>query len=231
MVNLLSVTSNSLSRYLLPLGAIATLSTFISVAPSVKAQEASLEVDGATIEDLSDPSALPDADNSGSEPSNSSEEDLRPLSQTGSLLSVQGGERLMSEASQAVSNQNYSLAIEKLREARQVFNQMSNFYQQLATSFAGIDNRIADSQRQLALDTAQMRDQATYQLALVHRAQGQPDLAVPLLVQIIQSQQPTRELGQQAYRQLFELGFVDAPYPRNSDAETTSSAPASSLEN
>ena len=130
----------------------------------------------------------------------------------------------MSEAGDAVAQQDYDLAVEKLQEARQVYNQLSNFYQQLAGSFSGIDNRIADSQRELALDTAQMRDQATYQLALVHRAQNQPDLAVPLLVQIIQSQQPTRELGQRAYRQLFELGFVNAPYPRGQqDDEATSS--------
>ncbi|NES66576.1 MAG: hypothetical protein F6K24_15610, partial [Okeania sp. SIO2D1] len=82
--------------------------------------------------------------------------------------------------------------------------------------FSGIDNRLADDQRTKALDTAQMRDQATYQLALVHRAQNQPELAVPLLVQIISSQQPTRDLGKKAYQQLLELGFVDIPYPRSS---------------
>ncbi len=120
----------------------------------------------------------------------------------------------MSEASSAVSSQNYTLAANKLQEARQVFNQISNFYQELASSFSGIDNRLADSQRKKALDTAQMRDDATYQLALVHRAQNRPELAVPLLVQIIRSQNPTRDLGKKAYQQLFELGFVDAPFPR-----------------
>jgi len=144
---------------------------------------------------------------------------VRPLSQEGGLLSITGGQRLMSEASTAVSAQNYPLATKKLQEARQVFNQISNFYQELASSFSGIDVRVADSQRRKALETAQMRDQATYQLALVHRAQNQPELAVPLLVQIIRSQQPTRELGQKAYQQLFELGFVDTPYPRTSASE------------
>lgn len=154
-------------------------------------------------------------------------DDLRPLAQDSSILSMAGGRRLMSEASDAIAVGNYSLAAQKLQEARQLFNQLSNFYQELAASFSGIDNRIADSQRQQALETAQMRDQATYQLALVHRAQNQPELAVPLLIQIIRSQQPTRELGQQAYRQLFELGFVDSPYPRNQDEEPTSAAPSS----
>ncbi len=143
---------------------------------------------------------------------------LSPDTQNNSVLSVQGGQRLMSEASSAVSAQNYTLATKKLQDARQVFNQVSNFYQELATSFSGIDNRLADSQRKKALDTAQMRDDATYQLALVHRAQNQPELAVPLLVQIIRSQNPTRDLGKKAYQQLFELGFVDAPFPTNGGA-------------
>ncbi len=141
---------------------------------------------------------------------------LRPTGTGNSLLSVEGGKRLMNEASSAVSSQNFSVAAKKLQEARVVFNQLSNFYQQLNSSFSGIDNRIADSQRKMALETAQMRDEATYQLALVHRAEGKTELAVPLLIQIIGSQNPTRELGKKAYQQLFELGFVDSPFPRSS---------------
>ena len=140
---------------------------------------------------------------------------LQPTGQTTSVLSLEGGKRLMSEASNAVASQNYSLATDKLKEARIVFNQLSNFYQQLNSSFAGIDNRLADSQRKKALSTAQMRDEATYQLALVHRAQNKPELAVPLLVQIIKSQNPTRDLGKKAYQQLFELGFVDSPFRKD----------------
>ncbi|MCL2935511.1 MAG: hypothetical protein MGU50_02435 [Trichodesmium sp. MAG_R02] len=143
-------------------------------------------------------------------------ENARPLDPQNSLLSLQGGQRLMKEADNAITSENYDLANQKLQEARQIFNQLSNFHSQLAASFSGIDNRLADSQRTKALETAQMRDQATYQLALVHRAQNQPELAVPLLVQIISSQQPTRDLGKKAYQQLLELGFVDIPYPRTS---------------
>ncbi|MEA5595984.1 hypothetical protein [Rivularia sp. UHCC 0363] len=146
---------------------------------------------------------------------------LSPTGQTSSVLSLDGGKRLMSEAGNAVSSQNYSLAENKLKEARLVFNQLSNFYQQLNSSFAGIDNRVADSQRQKALSAAQMRDEATYQLALVNRAQNKPELAVPLLVQIIKSQNPSRELGRKAYQQLLELGFVDSPYPKSGSNATS----------
>lgn len=147
---------------------------------------------------------------------------LQPTGQTASVLSLEGGKRLMSEASNAVASQNYSLAADKLKEARLVFNQLSNFYQQLNSSFAGIDNRLADSQRKKALSTAQMRDEATYQLALVHRAQNKPELAVPLLVQIIKSQNPTRDLGKKAYQQLFELGFVDSPFRKDTGRSSSS---------
>lgn len=147
--------------------------------------------------------------------------DLRPLKGSG-LLSMAGGEQLIIEANAAVNAENYDLAVEKLRSARQVFNQLSNFYQQLAGSFTGIDNRIADRQRRQAVESAQKRDETTYQLALVHRAQNQPELAVPLLIQIIRSQNPTRDLGKKAYQQLFELGFVDESYPRSSSNQSSS---------
>lgn len=148
---------------------------------------------------------------------------LRPLTQDSSLLSVQGGQRLMTEASSAISDQNYALATQKLQESRQIFNQLSNFYQQLGSSFAGIDIRLAESHRTKAVETAQMRDEATYRLALVHRAQNKPELAVPLLIQIIRSQQPTRDLGKKAYQQLLELGFVDSPFPRPASSQPSSS--------
>ena len=156
-----------------------------------------------------DPSATPD-------PSAPNAPNIvRPTNPETGILSMAAGQRLIQEANSAVTAQNYALATKKFQEARQVFNQLSNFYQELAGVFAGIESRVAASNRQQALETAQLRDDATYQLALVHRARNQPELAVPLLIQIVRSQQPTRDLGKKAYQQLFELGFVDSPFPRN----------------
>lgn len=144
------------------------------------------------------PEETPESDNTRSQPD--------------SFLSLQGGKQLMSEASEAINNQEYQVAADKLQKARQVFNQLSNFYLQLFNNFSGIDNRVAQSQRDKALETGQMRDEATYQLALVHRAQEQAELSVPLLVQVVNSQNPTSELGKKAYQQLYEIGFVDEPF-------------------
>ncbi len=143
-------------------------------------------------------------------------EPTKPNSLENSVFSISGGQRLMSESMTAIGQQNYDQAVTKLQDARQVFNQLSNFYQELTTSFSGIDNRISDSHRRKALQSAQLRDEATYQLAVVYRAKNQPELAVPLLIQLIRSQAPTRDLGGQAYQQLFELGFVDTAFVRPS---------------
>lgn len=136
----------------------------------------------------------------------------RPLNQASNSLSLASGQQLMDEASAAIADQNYPLAEEKLKQARDSFNQLSTFYQELAQMFVGVDTQINRSNREKALETAQLRDQASYQLALVYRSQNKPDQAVPLLMEILRSQQPTRDLGQRAYQQLFELGFVDEPY-------------------
>lgn len=145
--------------------------------------------------------------------------DLRPLAQPNSLLSFQGAQRLMSEADQAIGSEQYEVAVNKLQQARKIFNQLSNFHLQLANSFSGIDSQVYEAQRTNALKSGQMRDEATYQLALVHRAQNKPELAVPLLIQVIRSQNPTSDLGKKAYQQLYELGFVESPFsPSNRTA-------------
>lgn len=140
---------------------------------------------------------------------------LRPLAQSDSILNIQGAQQIMQDANSAINAGKYDVAVDKLQQARRVFNQLSNFHLQLANSFSGIDNKIVEAQRQSALQTGQMRDEATYQLALVHRAQNKPELAVPLLIQVIQSQNPTTELGAKCYQQLYELGFVTTPFSTN----------------
>lgn len=129
-----------------------------------------------------------------------------------STFSIAAADQLMDEASTAIADQDYPIAIRKLMEARDIYNELSTYYQELAGMFVGVDTRQNRSNRAKALETAQKRDQATYQLALLYRTQDQPEEAIPLLIDVLRSQQPTRDLGRQAYQQLFELGIVEAPY-------------------
>ncbi len=136
----------------------------------------------------------------------------RSVEQSTSPIGIAAGQSLMGEAESAITAQNYTLAAEKLVAARKALNDVSTYYQNLSSVFVGVDSRVNSGLRDLALQSAEVRDQASYQLAVVYRAQSRPDLAVPLLVEVVNSQQPTRPLGQQAYQQLYELGFVAVPY-------------------
>lgn len=136
----------------------------------------------------------------------------RAVEQSDSPIGIAAGQALMRQAEDAIASQNYSQAATDLVAARKALNDVSTYYQNIAGVFVGVDSRVNRGLRDLAVEAAQIRDEASYQLAVVYRAQGSPDLAVPLLVEVLQSQQPTRPLGQQAYQQLYELGFVEVPY-------------------
>ena len=70
--------------------AIATLT--LLQAPQAQAQQPSGQGNQPQVEPADDPT----------DPNN-----LRPVSQSNSILSIPGGQRLMTEASSAISNQNY----------------------------------------------------------------------------------------------------------------------------
>ncbi|MBV5261592.1 hypothetical protein FLX56_24580 [Synechococcus moorigangaii CMS01] len=169
---------------LIPLASLA-MGCSLAIMPSVSAQPEAVQASG---------------------------EELRPLQS--SILSMAGASRVMDEAIAAISAKDYEVAITKLQEARQVYNQLSNFHLDLANSFQGLDNTVYDTERRSAIAAGEMRDTATYRLALVHRVQEKPELAVPLLIQVIRSQSPTSDLGGKAYQQLLEIGFVSQEFTR-----------------
>ena len=148
------------------------------------------------------------------EPAQQNLSEQRPLRNGDSLLSMAGGSELMDEAIAAIADKDYDVAVEKLQSARQVFNQLSNFHIDIANSFQGIDNKVYDAERRAAIEAGDMRDTATYRLALVHRVQGKPELSVPLLIQVIRSQSPASDLGSKSYKQLYELGFVSSEFEK-----------------
>ena len=57
-----------------------------------------------------------------------------------------------------------------------------------------------------------MLSKANLRLATLFRKTNKPELAVPLLVEVVRISSPANEEGQKAYQALVELGFVDTPY-------------------
>ena len=53
---------------------------------------------------------------------------------------------------------------------------------------------------------------ANLRLAALFRKQNQPEVAVPVLVEVVRLMTPAKEQGRKAYEDLLELGFADTPY-------------------
>ena len=49
-------------------------------------------------------------------------------------------------------------------------------------------------------------------LAALFRRMDQPEIAVPVLVEVVRLMTPVKPEGQKAYQRLLELGFVETPY-------------------
>ena len=54
--------------------------------------------------------------------------------------------------------------------------------------------------------------EANLRLAALFRRQNQPEVAVPVLVEVVRLMTPSQPQGQKAYQSLVELGFVDTEF-------------------
>ena len=57
-----------------------------------------------------------------------------------------------------------------------------------------------------------LQAEANLRLAALYRRLKQPEVAVPLLVDVIKLMTVTSPMGAQAYQQLVELGFAETTY-------------------
>lgn len=119
---------------------------------------------------------------------------------------------LLSRGDAAVAAGNLGEARRLYDEARTASRNLVGFYRSIAGAFRGLDARIPremDDKGRQALD---LLTQANLRLAALLRRQGQPEVAVPLLVEVVTAMTPASEQGRKAYQQLLEIGFVSTPY-------------------
>ena len=100
----------------------------------------------------------------------------------------------------------------ELDKARNMSRQLVGFYTDLSSSFKGIDALIPRELATKNRNAIQLLAKANMQLAIIHRSKGEPELAVPLLVEVVKILSPSNPIGANAYQQLVELGLVDTPY-------------------
>ena len=107
---------------------------------------------------------------------------------------------------------NLSKAKADYDQARLAAQNLSRFYRNLSGSFRGLDARIPREMDQKGRETLELQASVDLRLAALLRRMNQPEVAVPLLVEVVQIMPPASPMGQKAYQGLVELGFVTTPY-------------------
>lgn len=119
---------------------------------------------------------------------------------------------LLSRGDAAAASGNLAEARRLYDQARDAARRLSGFYRSISGAFRGLDARIPremDDKGRQALD---LLTQANLRLAALFRREGQPEVAVPLLVEVVTALTPASDQGRKAYQQLVEIGFVNTPY-------------------
>ena len=136
----------------------------------------------------------------------------RVLSTENSSLNISSINTFLDQAEVSIKTGNLDEAVEKLTKAKTASNLLINYYKDISVSFRGIDALIPREIAKKNQDVIQLLAKANIQLATIHRSEGKPELAVPLLVDVLKILTPSDPKGAEAYQQLFELGFVEIPY-------------------
>ena len=127
-------------------------------------------------------------------------------------LNVAAVRSLLARGDAAAAAGNLAEARRLYDKARDASKTLSGFYRSIAGAFRGLDARIPREMDDKGRQSLDLLTQANMRLAALFRRQGQPEVAVPLLVEVVTALTPASEQGRKAYQQLREIGFVSTPY-------------------
>jgi tetratricopeptide (TPR) repeat protein len=134
------------------------------------------------------------------------------------LASASSGLNLASVQAK-VAQGDAAAAAGKLSEAKSDYDKaleaasyLVSAYRGLSGAFRGLDARIPREMDQKGREATELQANIELRLAALLRRMNQPQVAVPLLVRVVQRMSPTSPQGQKAYQSLLELGFVATPY-------------------
>ena len=136
----------------------------------------------------------------------------RVLSTDKSVLNTSTINKYLDQAKVSINAGNLDEAVEKLKKARTVSKSLIDYYRDLNSSFKGIDALIPRELTKKNRVVVQLLAKANMQLATIHRSKGEPELAVPLLVDVVKILSPANPRGAKAYQQLVELGLVETSF-------------------
>ncbi len=134
------------------------------------------------------------------------------LSSNNKKLSITNVKNFLTEGDTFIKNGEFEKAKESFDKARNLAKQLAGFYGDLNVSFRGLDARIPAEMAEKGKESLQIWAESNGRLAALYKRKKQPEVAVPLLVEIVRLMSPTSSEGKEAYKNLIQLGFVDTPY-------------------
>ena len=124
-------------------------------------------------------------------------------------LSIDNVKYYLKEGDEFVKNGDFDKAKESYQDARKLAKQLARFYSDLNTAFKGVDARIPIELRSKGNETLKIQAESNNRLASLYIKNEKPDVAVPLLIEIIRIMSPNSLEGKEAYKKLMQLGFVE----------------------
>ena len=140
------------------------------------------------------------------------QEEIKSLAATGSAFDITAVKTLVARGDAAVAAGNLAEARRHYDQARDASRRLLGFYRDLSGAFRGLDARIPREMDEKSRQALELLVQTDMRLAALFRRQSQPEVAVPLLVEVVKVMSPSSEPGRKAYQQLLEIGFVSTPY-------------------
>ena len=134
------------------------------------------------------------------------------LSNNNQRLSIVKVQAFLDEGDTFVENGNFDEAKSSYDKARVLAKQLSGFYRDLNSSFKGLDARIPNEMEIKGRKSITIWAKSNERLAALYMKKSQPEVAVPLLVEIVRLMAPTSPEGKDAYKNLIKLGFAETSY-------------------
>ena len=138
--------------------------------------------------------------------------EFKVLSSTNKKLSISDVKEYLNRGDNLVKDGDFETAKETYDKARSLARQLAGFYRDLNVSFKGLDARIPLEMEEKGRKSIKIWAQSNARLASLYKRKKQPEVAVPLLVEIIRLMTPNSEEGKEAYENLLQLGFVKTIY-------------------
>ena len=138
--------------------------------------------------------------------------EYKVLSSTNKKLSISDVQDYLTKGDDLVKNGDFDQAKQTYDKARNLARQLAGFYRDLNGSFKGLDARIPLEMDKKGRKSIKIWAQSNARLASLYKRKKQPEVAVPLLVEIIRLMSPNSPEGKKAYENLLQIGFVDTSY-------------------